>query len=168
MYTRIFAPYRTRARRVLEIGVYSGASVLAMADFFERALVVGADITLQNLAFGRGHPRIRFRQMDGTNGDAPRLLGSAWDVILDDGSHRPDDQLQALRVWGPHLAPGGVMVIEDIDGRDDGATALREALAAEAKRLGMEPLEWHDLRAERGQFDDIVAVVRRPLTQTQT
>lgn len=164
LYSDVLGPYRDTARRVLEIGVYSGASVLAMADFFHRAHVVGLDITLSNVKFGRGHPRITLRQLDGVSLDAPRLVGgggAGWDVVLDDASHRRADQIEAFRVWGPLVAPGGVYIIEDIDGREDDAKPLREALAAESARLGYEPLEWHDLRPVKGQFDDIVAVMRR-------
>jgi hypothetical protein len=37
LYSRLFEPYRDAAREVLEIGVCSGASVLAMAEFFREA-----------------------------------------------------------------------------------------------------------------------------------
>jgi hypothetical protein len=136
--------------------------------------VTGIDITLANVCFGAHHPRVRLRQLDGTLPDAPALLllhaataaaaaaaaALRYDVVLDDASHRPQDQLQALRVWGPHVAPGGIFVVEDIAGQH--ADAVRAALAAEARRQGgFEPLEWHDLRHVRGQFDDIVAVLRR-------
>lgn len=165
LYSRLFAPLRDTARAVLEIGVYSGASALAMADFFGAAQVTGVDITLQNLRFGRFHPRISFRQLDGTLPDAPAVLlggepGGFWDVVLDDASHRPEDQVASFRVWGPHVAPGGIYVIEDIDGAH--ADAVRAGLEGAASQLGgFEAVEWHDLRSVKGQFDDIVAVVRR-------
>ena len=170
LYSRLFEPYRDAARAVMEIGVYSGASVLAMADFFEGAEILGVDITLDNVKFGRFHPRVKYVQMDGTQADAPaNLLASSgrkapekggWDVILDDASHRPEDQVQAFRVWGPHVAPGGIFVIEDIDGRH--ADQVRAGLEKVASELGtFLPVEWYDLRGVKGQFDDIVAVIRR-------
>jgi predicted O-methyltransferase YrrM len=45
LYSELFAPIRTSAKRVLEIGVYSGASVAALADYFEGAEVEGIDLT---------------------------------------------------------------------------------------------------------------------------
>jgi hypothetical protein len=48
-----------------------------------------------------------------------------FDVIIDDGSHRPDHQQVSFSVLFPHLAPGGLYFIEDLadnglgDGRVD-------------------------------------------------
>ena len=51
-------------------------------------------------------------------------------------------------------------VIEDIDGRH--GDAVRAGLERAAAQLGgFDPLEWHDLRSAKGQFDDVVAVLRR-------
>lgn len=159
LYSGLFAPLRCTARRVLEIGVYSGASVLAMADFFAGALVTGIDINLTHLRFGVDHPRITYRQLDGTHGDTPRLIGDQWDVVLDDASHRPADQVAAFRSIGATVRPGGIYVIEDIDGTVDGGQKLRSQLEEARSDLGFTRLEWHDLRQVKGRFDDIVAVL---------
>ena len=166
LYSKLFEPYRDSAQAVMEIGVYSGASVVAMADFFVNAKITGIDITLDRIKFGQTHPRVNFRRLDGTHPDAPAELilpgggGEGWDIILDDASHKPTDQVQAFRVWGPHIAPGGIFVIEDIDGRY--SAEVRSGLEAAATELGsFGPVEWYDLRSIKGQFDDIVAVIRR-------
>ena len=36
------------------------------------------------------------------------------DVIIDDGSHVGRMQLEAFRSLWPHLAPGGVYIVEDL------------------------------------------------------
>ena len=160
LYTQLFEPYRTSAKRVLEIGVYSGASVLAFADFFEGAYIVGVDITLQNVKFGLEHPRIAYHEVDGTLPAALDKLGLSvvYDIILDDASHQPDHQVASLDVFAPSLSSGGIYVIEDIDGAR--ATELYGRLGAVAARHGL-TMEWHDLRSVKGQFDDIVAVFKK-------
>ena len=40
--------------------------------------------------------------------------GSAFDVILDDGSHKVDEQLATLAALFPLVRPGGFYVIEDL------------------------------------------------------
>jgi hypothetical protein len=175
LYEALFAPRRESARAVLELGVYSGASALVWAEYFTRASVVGADITLSRLRFGADHPRIRFVQTDATVpaaiaatsaaaaelGLAPAGLAApaAYDVIVDDASHDPNHQVASAELFVPSLAPGGVYVIEDIAG--DRADFVRSNLARIAERHGL-AFAWHDLRDKKGRFDDIVAVIERP------
>ena len=169
LYEALFAPRRESARAVLELGVYSGASALVWAEYFARAGVVGADITLSRLRFGADHPRIRFVQTDATvpaaiaaTSAAAAELGlaaTAYDVIVDDASHDPNHQVASAELFVPSLAPGGVYVIEDIAG--DRADFVRSNLARIAGEHGL-ALAWHDLRDKKGRFDDIVAVMERP------
>lgn len=170
LYETLFAPRRDTASAVLELGVYSGASVLVWAEYFPRAAVVGADITLARVRFGADHPRIRLVQTDATVPaavDATRAaaaeLGVApdqgYDLILDDASHDPNHQVASARLFAPHLAPGGLYVVEDIAGEH--APFVREGLERLAAELGL-TFAWHDLRDRKGRFDDIVAVLERP------
>lgn len=164
LYSELFAPLREGgARRVLEIGVYSGASVAALADYFTEAEVHGVDITLENVKFGRGNPRVHFHLGDGTQAQVAhdvRSSGSAeqFDLILDDGSHRLGDQLAVLRTWGQHLRVGGMLVIEDIAVGD---SDLRPLFEAHGRSVGLELSAWHDRRWIKRQFDDVVAVFHR-------
>ena len=161
LYSRLFAPLRETASAVLEMGIYSGASCAALADYFTRAHVTGLDITLERLKFGTDHPRIQFRQLSCTAACTPRVLGGTWDVILDDASHDPADQLASFKLFAPCLRAGGLYIIEDISGQHEGGAWLRAGLTAACAEVGFQtPIEWHDLRHLRGQFDDIVAVMR--------
>lgn len=141
--------------------MYSGASVQALADFFVNANVTGVDIDLSRVRFGQDHPRISFAQLDATDRAASEVLGSGWDLVLDDGSHDMRDQYAAFLIYAPLVQPGGLYVIEDIDGSDEQALGeLRAQLDDASTRLGFWS-EWHDMRRVKGQFDDIVAVMRR-------
>jgi SAM-dependent methyltransferase len=163
LYTSLFGGMRERVggvKTILEIGVFSGASVQAFADFFPEAAVVGMDITLDNIIFGRKDPRVTYIKGDGTNPIIAECLGIHFDIILDDASHMPDDQVNALDAFASFIKPGGIFVIEDIAGNKDIAD-LRVRLDKVAERHGLVPGEWFDLRSVNGQFDDIVAVFRR-------
>lgn len=185
LYSGLFEPLRDRARRVLEIGVYSGASVTALADYFAGAQALGVDVTLERVTFGLQHPRVRYVRGDATLPGTAAAARAAWpcpgsagvlerarvqaedeaeaeappfDLVLDDGSHRLGDQAAALRAFAPHLAPGtGLYVIEDI--ADVGHRAALEAAGREASPP-LELVGWHDLRHVKRQFDDVVAVFR--------
>jgi hypothetical protein len=158
LYERLFAPIKDSCKDFLEIGVFSGASLAAFADFFEHAQLIGIDIDLSRLKFGKDHPRIAVHQMDGTQAASASQLGRQFDVILDDGSHLPNHQVASLDVFAPYLKPDGMYVIEDINGAY--VHDLKPRLESTAKKHGL-TMEWYDLRQVKGRFDDIVAVFRR-------
>ena len=104
-----------RIERVLEIGVYQGASLRMWRDYWPHAGIFGLDIDPAAL-FNEGG--IQTRLCDA--GDAGQLtqtaveLGGNFDLIVDDGSHRPNDQIVAVNALLPFLTPTGIYVIEDV------------------------------------------------------
>ena len=114
-YHELLGHRRESVRRVLEIGVHKGASLRMWEDYFPNAEIVGVDIDKACL-FDAG--RIKCHWADQRNIDT--LLYNVFslgkfDVIVDDGSHDPGDQIQTAYVLLPALAPGGIYVCEDID-----------------------------------------------------
>lgn len=156
LYDRLLGgELRRRARAVVEAGVASGASLVALAEFFPGAQVTGIDVDVSRVRFA--HPRVAVREADCTTPAALELFGpgAAFDLVLDDASHRPNDQVALLRLFGPRLAPGGMVVVESVDGRF--YEEARARLDAQAAALGL-AAQWHDMRHATGRFDDVVAV----------
>lgn len=158
LYDTVLHPSRERIQSVLEIGIFSGASLCAWADYFPNAHVLGVDITLDRVTYGRDHPRIQMVCADGTTEETAKSFGKMFDFILDDGSHDPNHQVQSLRAFLPYLNQGGIYIIEDISGYS--ADTLKSTLEQTAAHHGVR-MEWHDLRHVKGRFDDIVAVFYR-------
>jgi hypothetical protein len=112
-------------RKVLEIGLgtdglfhkeyRAGHSLRLWAEAFPAAEIYGADIAAEALI---EEPRIHTMQCDQSNlGDLLKLakfVGRGIDLIVDDGSHRWQDQLLTLITLGPMLSPTGLYVIEDV------------------------------------------------------
>jgi|SRR5664279_3665289 len=89
-YARLLEHRRQEALRILELGVFSGASLLIWRDYLPHAQIVGVDISdppsrILNL------DRVHFVQ--GSQYDpiilerAAALAGGKFDLILDDASH---------------------------------------------------------------------------------
>jgi hypothetical protein len=57
-------------------------------------------------------------------GESPPL-----DIVIDDGGHRPEQQLVTLEETLPHLRPGGVYVCEDVHGTGNRFAAFAHTLA---------------------------------------
>lgn len=133
-YSEIFAPYRERTILLLEIGIGTltpgaessmyghdlpgyrpGASLRAWREYFPRAQIFGVDVQ-KDTQFEE--ERISTALCDSTSrADVERFFGpeaQRMDIIIDDGAHDGTSQLLTLQNLWPHLRPGGVFVLEDI------------------------------------------------------
>lgn len=122
LYQRYFAPFRARAGktgkpvRFLEIGVWRGGSLGLWRRFFgPDAIIFGIDIDekCRERADGQGEVRI------GSQADADFLgrvvdeMGGV-DIVLDDASHRGEDQIASFRALYPRLSRVGTYACEDL------------------------------------------------------
>lgn len=147
---------------ILEIGVKSGAFLQAAAEHLPGATVCGVDISpMLNPQWA--WDRIRVLTADGTLPETAQALGTRFDLIVDDASHRPDDMVASLGAFAPFLKPGGVYVVEDIEPRH--VEALKPQFTAIAAAHGL-AAEVRDLRHLKSRFDDVVAVFTKPGGET--
>lgn len=100
-----------KVNRLLEIGVYEGASLKMWKEFYPDAEIVGIDIMEPRTDLGEG---IKCIQMDATDIFALENLGM-FDVIIDDGSHMTKDQQITLSsLFNNNLRNGGIYIMEDL------------------------------------------------------
>jgi cephalosporin hydroxylase len=113
-YEPIFEPIRNEPIRLLEIGIFRGASIAAWLDYFPNAEIIGVD-NFERIPPGEikalKNSRVSFWACDST-ALAPQI--DKVDFVIDDGSHDPVKQLQTLKMYRPLLKAGGMYVIEDI------------------------------------------------------
>ncbi len=105
---------------LLEIGVggYSrsgegGGSLRMWRRYFQQAQIVGLDIEDKSFL---DRPRMITVQGDQTDAAALTSIIERFGVplvVIDDGSHRPDDIIETFRVLFPLLPDGAVYAIED-------------------------------------------------------
>ena len=117
-YERLFADFRLREVRLLEIGVQNGGSLEIWAKYFPAAqALVGCDIDPECADLKFDDPRISLVIGD-VNDDTvqERVLGisSEYDIIIDDGSHESGDVVAAFTRYFASVAQGGLYVIEDL------------------------------------------------------
>jgi hypothetical protein len=125
VYEEILKPYRGEIA-FLEIGLFSGQSLRMWEQYFDEGECWGIDCSdqpcggLQDL-----RPMIAERThniiiLDGTNeADIQNNFTDAFfDVIIDDGSHNLEHQLESYKHFKSHLNKGGIYIIEDIQNID--------------------------------------------------
>jgi hypothetical protein len=117
-YEALFAPLRGEPIRFLEVGVQNGGSLEIWARFFAAAkVIVGCDVDPRCAALAFADSRIRLAIGDILCEETlSRILTASgeFDVIIDDGSHRPNDVAGTFCSLFPALADGGFYVIEDL------------------------------------------------------
>lgn len=125
IYYQFMAPIASAVKRVLEIGICTkrdllngrtGASLFMWEEFFPNADIFGIDIDPNSMV---NESRIKSALANQTKLnemlDAFETFGSDFfDFIVDDGSHAPQDQVDAALITLPHLAGDGHYFIEDI------------------------------------------------------
>lgn len=120
-YHRRFAYLRHEPVRLLEIGIggyedplAGGQSLRMWRDYFtdRRAVIVGMDVHVKAPIEG-----CEVVQGDQSNPADLRSVGSDYgpfDIIVDDGSHKPDDVMQSWVVLWDFLKSPGWYCIEDL------------------------------------------------------
>jgi hypothetical protein len=115
-YERILAEVRDARLRILELGVYAGASLLMWHDYFPNATILGIDVS-EEPACLKGYQRIHFQRASQEDTAALDVAGDThgpFDVIIDDASHLGYLTKRAFYHLFPRwLKPGGYYVIED-------------------------------------------------------
>ncbi len=119
-YQRHFAHLRTKPISLLEIGIggyddpeMGGSSLRMWRTYFSRGHIHGIDIYDKRAHDERRIATHRGSQIDERFLDAVVQKSGKLDIIIDDGSHLNAHVLTTFRCLFPHLAPGGLYVVED-------------------------------------------------------
>jgi hypothetical protein len=116
IYHRHFARFRGTPCTVVEIGIYHGGSLQMWRDYFgPQARIIGVDIEPRAAALAEPGTEV----LIGDQAD-PEFLGKLAahagpiDVLIDDGGHRMDQQINTFRYLFGSIKPTGVYLCEDV------------------------------------------------------
>jgi hypothetical protein len=117
-YDRLFAPSTSSPIQLLEIGIQNGGSLEIWSRYFPNARkIVGCDIDPKCAALQYRSSRIGIVIGDANSDDCESKIlqhASAFDIIIDDGSHISGDIVRSFARYFPHLEEGGIYVAEDL------------------------------------------------------
>jgi hypothetical protein len=115
IYERHLAPFRGRAVRLLEFGVWHGGSLQLWRRYLgPQAQIVGVDVNPEcaRLA-GEGIEVVIGDQADPATHRGLRERFGEFDIVIDDGGHTMEQQATTFRETYPAVRDGGLYVVED-------------------------------------------------------
>jgi len=116
-YDELLAGLRDREISMLEVGVQNGGSMETWSQYFEAGKIfIGCDIDPNCSRLIYDDPRVNIVIGDANSQDAYgqiTKLCSAFDLIIDDGSHQSIDVLNSFINYFPLVKPGGIYIVED-------------------------------------------------------
>lgn len=115
-YEMFFRPLKESNVKLLEIGIFAGASLRAWREYFPNGEISGIDL--------RGNYEYLIDEgckatyiVDQSDRDQVVKFGEEhsgeYSIILDDGSHNSRDQIQTFEILFEGLQAGGLYCIED-------------------------------------------------------
>lgn len=155
-YAPLLDPVRTSITNLLEIGIEQGASLRMWQEYLPNAIIHGVDIDPRTKI--HEDDRIRVSIADSTHPEQVKRLvdtiSGSIQVIIDDGSHHPFDQIATFKNLFPFLQSGGYYFVEDVGG-SRGPLRLRawKAFMELAEGLNYWPKGLSAYRAREMAFD---------------
>lgn len=116
VYEKLFFPYREKAKHILEIGIAEGGSIKLWKDYFTQAHIHAVDIyDHSNLPRDLITDRITCHtRTDAYCQDFLNTIDVPLDIVIDDGPHTLQSQIDCIQYYLPKLAHHGLLIIEDI------------------------------------------------------
>ena len=126
-YTKIYDKYFRAMQKdefnLMEIGVAKGASIKMWAEYFKYATIIGVDIAWQPPNDELIHKLINDGKFEFFSADQSSFVQMSkvieddrkFGIIIDDGSHKPEDEAYTFGILFPFLLPGGIYVMEDLN-----------------------------------------------------
>jgi len=95
---------------------------------------------------------------DATLQDTVEYFNNTYDIIIEDGSHLPEHQIQHFKDYNKFVKNGGVYIIEDVAGKNLEVVKTKTTEIANNNNFTTEVI---DLRNKKNRFDDILIVFRK-------
>jgi cephalosporin hydroxylase len=165
LYNRLLFNIKDTALNVLEIGIgnwndsVNGASILLWLKYFKQSNIYAIDIISQKYMINDIKNNDRIKIFSETNAYDntfvnKNLSSIKFDMILDDGSHRLEHQLEFIKLYSPLLADNGILIIEDVQNISHFNDLIDET-PDDLKKY----IKTYDLRHKKARNDDLVFTI---------
>ena len=154
-YEQSMSKYKDKDVTLLEIGVNAGKSLELWGQYFnDQSTIIGIDKKI-TVPYQPTKKNMRYVIGDATKEATIKKLDNI-DIIIDDGSHRIQDQLKSFNLLYPKLKEDGVYVIEDI--RDLDSTLKQFKGLENSHNVTVKIFDFRNLKNIK---DDVIVEIRK-------
>ena len=173
IYEQLLEPILEKDGSLLEIGIRYGGSIVLWNELLKNCRIFGIDIEdllHENIReYVKDYPKkitLEFRDAycKETIDHIKFIYPRGFDVIIDDGPHTEESQLQSIELYLELLKDDGVLVIEDIQNFDSIKVFIENI--PESKFFDYEPLVF-DLRDKKNRYDDIIFAIKKKVKKEE-
>ena len=116
-YDNIFDNIKTNKLKILEIGILQGNSIKMWNEYFINSKIIATDHVDNKKNEMNKLPNVIFDHIDVT--DVNSIINicnkyGPFDIIIDDSSHKFNDQIRVIENTFKYINEGGFLIIEDI------------------------------------------------------
>lgn len=155
-YDQIFSFFNKEAELdILEIGIQKGGSLVAWKEYFSNSNIYGIDIEDQILEEYR-RENFNYLIADIKSDESKLWLkNKTFDIIIDDGSHKPYDIMYVVDNFLKNLKPNGWMILEDCWQPEQWLSLVQNLISEEYE------MSIYDARNIRGNIDDFLILINK-------
>jgi hypothetical protein len=167
IYEQLLEPILEKEGSLLEIGIQYGGSILLWNELLKNCRIFGFDIE-DKLSdsikeYVKDYPKkITLEFMDAyckeTIDHIKFIYPRGFDVIIDDGPHTEESQLQCIELYLELLKDDGVLIIEDIQNFESIKVFIENI--PESKFFDYE-ISVFDLRDKKNRYDDVIFTIKK-------
>jgi len=168
LYQELLSSKKYTAKNILEIGIgdfkeKNGGSVKLWYEYFINADIYSMDILGPERVLDEIKNNNRIKLYTETDGYDEYFFKKTFldknikfDMMLDDGPHSLETMKQFIKLYSQIMAEDGILMIEDV-ASIDWIDELKSVVPENLKKY----IQWYDLRANKGRYDDIVFVINK-------
>lgn len=161
-YQQAFSKIQDAQLKLLEIGIQNGGSLLLWSEFFFNAIeILGIDISDKLIDPNiKQNKNVKYLIGDAYDSNISSNLGN-FDIIIDDGPHTLQSQIDCIKLYTKILNSGGFLIIEDIPELGRIKYLEAELFKINQKNEGKFEFEIKDFRQTYNRHDDILFIIRK-------
>jgi len=175
IYQELLSPLVERQGSLLDIGVRYGGSIILWNEFLPKFKIFGLEVEYNLIEYAQNYINshqdkitIEFRDAytEETKNYIKSINPEGFDVIIDDGPHTEESQVDFINLYLDLLKEDGILIIEDI--QDISSVNILKNSVPQSELFDYE-VTLYDRREIKQRYDDILLTIRKkkiPKTRT--